>query len=147
MDMLSEYGYIEDAWKIITKETYPSFGWMLQNEATTVWERFELKKSSGMNSHCHPMYGAVGYWFYAYLCGVRPTDRGYETFDVKPYYPAGLYSAQCAIDTVKGQIAVRWSRRYDKTQLSVAVPFGTTASVDVGGETVICGSGTHNFEF
>ena len=93
------------------------------------------------------MYGAVGYWFYAYLCGVRPTDRGYETFDVKPYYPAGLYSAQCAIDTVKGQIAVRWSRRYDKTQLSVAVPFGTTASVDVGGETVICGSGTHNFEF
>ena len=147
MDMLSEWGYIEDAWRFITGETYPSFGWMLQNEATTVWERFELKKSAGMNSHCHPMYGAVGYWFYAYLCGVKPTGAGFETFEVKPYYPAGLYSAQCAIDTVKGQIAVRWSKRYDKTQLSVAVPFGTTAAVCVGGETVICGSGTHNFEF
>ncbi len=147
MDVLSDYGYIEDAWRLITKESYPSFGWMLQNEATTVWERFELKKEAGMNSHCHPMYGAVGYWFYAYLCGVKSTGRGYETVDIKPYYPAGLYSAQCAIDTVRGQIGVRWSRRYGKTQLSAAIPFGVTATIAVGDETVVCGSGTHNFEF
>ena len=120
---------------------------MLQNEATTVWERFELKTNGGMNSHCHPMYGAVGYWFYAYLCGVKPTSRGFETVDIKPYYPAGLYSAQCALDTVKGQIAVRWSKRYGKTQLSAAIPFGVTANITVGGETVVCGSGTHTFEF
>ena len=147
MDVLSEYGYIEDAWKLITKETYPSFGFMLQNEATTVWERFELKKDYGMNSHCHPMYGAVGYWFYAYLCGIKPTDRGYKTVDIKPYYPEGLSSAQCALDTVRGQIAVRWSRRYGKTQLSAAIPFGVNAKITVGNDVVVCGAGTHNFEF
>lgn len=147
MDMLTKYGYTEDAWTLITKETYPSYGYMLQNEATTVWERLELKREPGMNSHNHPMYGAVGYWFYAYLCGVRPTSGGYETVEIRPYYPEKLLSAQCALDTVRGQLAVRWSKRYGKTQLSVAVPFGVTATVAVGEDTVICGSGTHNFEF
>ena len=147
MDMLAEYGYIEDAWKIITREEYPSYGYMLQNEATTVWERFEQKKNGGMNSHCHPMYGAVGYWFYAYLCGVKPTGRGYETVNIRPYYPAGLLSAQCALDTVRGQLAVRWAKVYGKTRLTVVIPFGITATVAVGDDTVVCGSGTHCFEF
>ncbi len=147
MDMLAEYGYIEDAWTLITKETYPSFGFMLQNEATTVWERLELKRHPGMNSHNHPMYGAVGYWFYAYLCGVKPVSGGYDEITVKPYYPEKLQSAQCALDTVKGQIAVRWSKRYGKTQLSVVIPFGVRATVSVGEDTVVCGSGTHYFEF
>lgn len=147
MDVLTEYGYLSDAWKLITKDTYPSFGYMLENEATTVWERFELKKAGGMNSHNHPMYGAVGYWFYAYLCGIKPVDAGYRRVTVKPYYPEGLLSAQCALDTVKGQIAVRWSKRYGKTQLSAAIPFGVTAEITVEDEVVVCGSGTHNFEF
>ena len=75
MDALTQWGYLEDAWTLITRETYPSWGFMLQNEATTVWERFELKKNPGMNSHNHPMFGAVGYWFYAHLAGVKPPKR------------------------------------------------------------------------
>ncbi|MCQ2432471.1 MAG: glycoside hydrolase family 78 protein [Clostridia bacterium] len=147
MDMLAKYGYIDDAYTLLTKETYPSFGYMLQNEATTVWERFELKKNPGMNSHNHPMYGAVGYWFYAYLCGIQPTGRGFERVSVKPYYPGKLSSAQAVLATVKGQISVRWTKRYGKTQLAVQIPFGVTADVDVNGESVVCGSGYHHFEF
>ena len=147
MDMLTKYGYIEDAWTLITKETYPSYGFMLQNEATTVWERLELKKDAGMNSHNHPMYGAVGYWFYAYLCGVKPLEGGYSRVEIKPYYPEKLFSAQCALDTGKGQIAVRWSRRFGKTQLTAVIPFGVTAEIYAGEERVVCGSGTHRFEF
>ena len=75
-DALFTYGYTEVAWRVLTREEYPSYGFMLQNEATTVWERFELKKAPGMNSHNHPMYGAVGYVFYAYLCGIRPSEPG-----------------------------------------------------------------------
>ena len=147
MDMLSKYGYLEDAWKLITKETYPSYGFMMQNEATTVWERFELKKEPGMNSHNHPMYGAVGYWFYAYLAGIVPTEKGFDRVSVRPYYPEKLLSAQAAVDTVKGPLSVRWTKRYGQTQLAVQVPFGMTADVAVGNETVVCGSGYHHFTF
>ena len=97
MDALTQWGYLEDAWTLITRETYPSWGFMLQNEATTVWERFELKKNPGMNSHNHPMFGAVGYWFYAYLAGVKPLEAGWQRVAIHPYMPKNLLSAQATV--------------------------------------------------
>ncbi|MGI6238358.1 MAG: family 78 glycoside hydrolase catalytic domain [Christensenellales bacterium] len=145
MDVLTEHGYLEDAWKLITKETYPSFGFMIQNEATTIWERFELMKNAHMNSHSHPMYGAVDYWMYAYLAGVKPTAPGWTEFTVEPYLPDGLLFAQAVIDTVKGDVAVRWTRRYGARHLQVTVPFGTRARIVFGGEEHLVGSGFHSF--
>jgi alpha-L-rhamnosidase len=53
--MLTKYGYGDLAFKIATQETYPSWGYMLANDATTLWERWEPLTGSGMNSHNHPM--------------------------------------------------------------------------------------------
>ncbi|MBQ4590535.1 MAG: family 78 glycoside hydrolase catalytic domain [Clostridia bacterium] len=145
-DMLAKYGYIDDAWKLMTNETYPSIGYMIQNEATTVWERFELKKDPGMNSHNHPMYGAAGYFFYAYIAGIVPTAAGYDKVRIKPYFPTQLESAHAVVDTVKGDISVRWSKRYGRTHLFVDIPFGVTADVDFGGKVTTVGSGYHVFE-
>ncbi|MBO5756299.1 MAG: family 78 glycoside hydrolase catalytic domain, partial [Clostridia bacterium] len=82
LEMLAKYGYVDDAWRILTSEEYPSYGFMIQNEATTVWERFELKKEDGMNSHNHPMYGSVYKWLYGTLCGIKPTEPGCTAFEI-----------------------------------------------------------------
>lgn len=145
-DMLAKFGYIDDAWKLMTNEEYPSFGYMIQNEATTIWERFELKKAPGMNSHNHPMYGAAGYFFYAYIAGIVPTSPAYDTVRIKPYFPTNLESAHAVVDTVKGDISVRWTKRYSKTRLFVDIPFGVTANVEFFGKTETVGSGYHVFE-
>ena len=146
MDMLTKFGYVDDAWRVITSEEYPSFGFMLQNEATTIWERFEMKKNPGMNSHNHPMYGAVGYWFYAYLGGIMPTEPGFARVSVKPYFPEKLLSCHAVVDTVMGEISVRWSKRYGKLYLFVQTPFGVTADVDFDGKVTTVGAGYHVFE-
>ena len=146
MDMLTKFGYIDDAWAVITSDEYPSFGFMLQNEATTIWERFEMKKNPGMNSHNHPMYGAVGYWFYAYLGGIIPTEPGFARVSVKPYFPEKLTSCHAVVDTVMGEISVRWSKRYGKLYLFVQTPFGMTADVDFDGKVTTVGAGYHVFE-
>jgi len=143
-DMLAEYGYIDDAYILITREEYPSYGFMIQNEATTVWERFEFKKDPGMNSHNHPMYGAVGYWFYAYLCGIKILSP--ERVIIKPCMPSQLLSAQAAVDTVRGDISVRWVKRFGKTYLYVTIPFGVTAEVGFDGKVYETGSGSYTFE-
>ena len=143
LDVLARYGFLEEAWTLITRQEYPSWGYMIQQEATTVWERFELKKAHGMNSHNHPMYGAIDYWFYAFLCGVRPTAPGWETFDVEPCFPEKLMSAQATVDTVKGPVCIRWFRRYGHLTLHVSVPFGTRARIRFAGETHEAGSGFH----
>lgn len=145
MDVLSDHGYLEDAWKLLTREEYPSIGYMIQQEATTVWERFELKKDPGMNSHNHPMYAAVDYWFYAYLCGIRPLEPGYSRILIRPCFPRGLMSAQAVVDTVRGEVSVRWMKRYGALHLHVNVPFGARARVEFAGEAREVGSGFHVF--
>ncbi len=145
LDMLAEYGYIDTAWALVTREEYPSWGYMLQNGATTVWERFEMKENGGMNSHNHPMYGAMGYWFYAYLVGVRPTEPGWKRFSVKPYIPSRLAFAEAKIASVRGDIHVKWLKRYGRLILTVDVPFGCAADVDFNGAISSVGPGFHKF--
>ena len=140
---LCDNGYVEDAWTLMTREEYPSIGFMIQQEATTVWERFELMKAPGMNSHNHPMYGAVDYWMYAYLAGIKCADLGWKKFTVKPYLPEKLMSAQATVDTVKGPVSVRWTKRYGGKHLQVTVPFGATAEIDFCGVKKTVGCGFH----
>ncbi len=142
-DVLARYGHIDVVYELLTKDTYPSFGFMLQNEATTIWERFELKKHGGMNSHNHPMYGAVGYFFYAYIMGVTPLEPGCTRVRIAPYMPSKLTSAQCVVETVKGDIAVRWSKRYGEAHLFIQIPFGVEAEVTFAGKSCVLGSGYH----
>ncbi len=145
MEVLTKYGYIEDAWTLITREDYPSFGFMLQQEATTIWERFELKKSAGMNSHNHPMYGAVGYWFYACLAGVKPLESGYRRVSIRPCMPEKLLSVQAIVETVMGDIVVRWVKRYGQIHLYVTIPLGVTAEVIIPDGLQIVGGGFHHW--
>lgn len=146
LEVLTQYGYVDDAYEILTKETYPSIGYMIQNEATTVWERFELKKNPGMNSHNHPMYATVYYWFYACVLGIRPGEKGYEVVDIHPYYPSKLLSAHGEVETIKGKISVRWANRYGNIHLYVTIPFGVTANVYLKDDEVVrVGSGCHYF--
>ena len=146
LDVLTKYGYVEDAYTLLTRTEYPSFGYEIQQEATTIWERFELKKNPGMNSHNHPMYGAADYWFFAYLCGIKPETPGYEHVRIEPYFPEKLLSAQATADTVRGEISVRWVKRYGKLFLHVSVPFGTAADVVFDNKTHTVKSGFHVFE-
>lgn len=145
MDALTQWGYLEDAWTLITRETYPSWGFMLQNEATTVWERFELKKNPGMNSHNHPMFGAVGYWFYAYLAGVKPLEAGWQRVAIHPYMPKNLLSAQATVETPLGDVSVRWVKRYGQAHLYVQIPCGAQADVTLPQGTQSVFAGFHHF--
>ena len=147
LEMLAKYGYVDDAWQILTSEEYPSYGFMIQNEATTVWERFELKKEDGMNSHNHPMYGSVYKWLYSTLCGIKPVAPGCAEFEIAPHYPSGLLSAQAHVDTVKGQVSVRWVKRFGHTCLYVTVPFGAKAHIRLPDGTVTVGSGSYHYQW
>lgn len=145
LEMLCEYGYVEDAYSIMTKTDYPSFGLMINNEATTIWERFELKKNPSMNSHNHPMYGAVDYWCFAYLCGIKVKDKAASYVEIKPFVPADMNYANATYESVKGDIEVKWVRRYGNLSLYVTLPVGTRAKVEWGTESYDIAAGSHVF--
>lgn len=147
MDMLAKHGYINDAWKIMTREKYPSWGYMIQNGATTIWERFELKRFSTMNSHNHPMYGAVGYWFYSYIAGIKPLSPGFREFEVAPHLPDDLLYAEAKVDTVSGEIYVKWEKKFGCLNLYVDVPFNCTAVIRINNQVVRREGGLHCLSF
>ena len=132
-DVLTEYGYAEDAWKLISKTDYPSLGFMLANGATSIWERFEDKENSQMNSHNHPMYGAAGSWLYEYVAGIRTPKHGFESFIINPCFPESLRFAEARVDTVKGDIIVSWTKKNGKINIFFSVPFGAKAKLILGG--------------
>lgn len=147
LEQLVKYGYCDDAYTLLTREEYPSYGFMLQNEATTIWERFELKKEDAMNSHNHPMYASVDKWLYSHLCGITPTAPGFRRFTVKPCFPKGLLSADCTVDTVMGDITVRWVNRFNGYKVYVTVPFGCECKVILPGQEHNINSGSRVFYF
>lgn len=145
LEMLAKYGYTDVAWKLLNRIEYPSIGFEINNEATTVWERWELKKNPNMNSHNHPMYGAVDYFMHAYLAGVRPIDGGFKRVFIKPYMPSELLSCRDTVTTPYGDIEVKWVKRYGKKCLYITVPFGVTADVEFEGQSKTVEYGSYLF--
>ena len=82
-EILTEYGHVDAAFRLITQTTYPSWGYMIEQGATTIWERWEYETGYGMNSHNHPMYGSISAWFYRYLSGITPMKPNFSKIKIK----------------------------------------------------------------
>lgn len=125
LEVLTEAGYVDEVFKVVTQTTYPSWGYMLENGATTTWERWEYVDSGpllGMASHDHPMYATISAWFYRYLLGIQVETPGFDSFILKPYFPEQLPSAKGSLETIKGTIRTQWERQGEGIALCVEVP-------------------------
>lgn len=133
LETLTEHGEVETAYKIAIQETYPSWGYMLANGATTVWERWEYATGGSMNSHNHPMMGSVGSWMYKYLLGIIPDIEhpGFEQFTIKPYIPALLEFSEGAYRSIKGEIKSSWKKQKGRLELTVTIPPNSIAQVHI----------------
>ena len=131
LETLTKYGRADLAYAIASQKTYPSWGYMIREGATTIWERWEYLTGEGMNSHDHIMFGTVDTWFYKALAGIRLEEPGFKSFTVKPFVPEDLTHAQASTKTVNGIISSEWSKSYNSFKLNVVVPVNTKAKVYV----------------
>lgn len=130
-EVLTRMGYVDLCYTLITQKTYPSFGYMLESGATTLWERWEAGTGGGMNSQNHAMYGSISAWFYKYLAGINPIMPGYKVFYIKPYIPNKLQFVNASVETVYGIISSRWEKKINYLHMSVKIPFNTYAIIHV----------------
>ena len=135
LPVLSDHGRDDVAYKLLLNEDFPSWGYMIKNGATTIWERWNSdKEGPGMNSRNHYAFGSVGEWMYGYLGGIAPisSSPGYKSFLVRPIVGSGISSARAEYDSVQGKILSDWSTRPDGTfMLNVTIPANTTATVSI----------------
>lgn len=128
---LSDYGYNDLAYQVATQKTYPSWGYMAENGATTMWELWnsDKEKPEGMNSRNHFAYGSVIEWYFRYLAGVEPIDPGFKTFRIAPKPPKDLNWVKFSYQSLYGPIVSNWERQNGKLQLNVTVPPNTQAEL------------------
>jgi alpha-L-rhamnosidase len=136
------------AYELATQTTYPSWGYMIERGATTVWELWQNKTGPSMNSHNHPMFGSVGAYFYYGLAGIGldPKAPGYESVVIEPRVVRDLQWASGSIETLRGTVASSWRRSGDGLALDVTIPVGSTAEIRLPdlriGDPVVKESGT-----
>ena len=131
LDVLTEAGELEAAYRMATHKSYPGWGYMLAEDATTLWERWEKLTGHAMNSQNHIMLGSIDAWFYRVLAGLSPLLPGWKAVRVRPHVPGDLASVEARVDTVAGRVGAAWQRTGDAFSLEVAIPVGATGEIHV----------------
>ncbi len=126
LPVLSENGYADVAYKVINQVTMPSWGFWVENGATTCWEGYPL---NGTRSHNHYFLGTYDQWLFENVAGIADYTNGYATVTIDPEYVGDLTYCRSTLKTVRGKLAIDWKRSDGITELSVVIPVGTTATV------------------
>lgn len=149
---LTDYGRGDIAYTLATNRTYPSWGFMTDHGATTIWELWNGDTANPrMNSGNHIMLlGDLVIWYYQYLAGIGQTSdsRGYSHIRLQPRIPEGLSHVSATYRSPYGLIESRWRIDGDTMHWQFTIPANTTAEVCIpqqGGGYVIqhYGSGTY----
>ncbi len=132
---LSDGGRPDVVYTLATQTDYPSWGYMIENGATTIWELWNGNTADpAMNSHNHVMLvGDLVMWFYEYLGGIRPDPAapGFKRIVLKPVPVDGLDYVRATHESLYGTIASAWTRTGGKFEWTVTVPPNTRATVHV----------------
>ena len=128
LNALSKYGYTADAYKIVNRYDYPSYGYLKERGATTLWESW-----NGSGSLNHHMYGDVVHWLFRNIGGLQNTGVAYDTCVLKPYFFEENCSAKSKTTTPKGEISFAWSKQGDEFEADVICPQGVKATLKIDG--------------
>lgn len=134
LETLSKYGKMEVAYKIASQSTYPSWGYMIREGATTLWERWEPLAGGGMNSHNHHMFGGgIESWFFKVLAGinVRLDGPGFEKILIKPHIIDDLNHVSASIYTVRGLVYVQWFKEKGEIRIELEIPVNSAGEIHV----------------
>lgn len=103
MPALTAIGRSELAYELAAQTTYPSWGYMIERGATTLWELWQEKTGPAMNSQNHAMFGSVGAWFYNALGGINlsPDSAGYQHLRIAPQVVEDLHWASASVETIR----------------------------------------------
>lgn len=133
LEQLAKAGQTKLAISLITGPGYPSFGYMIESGATTLWENWD-----GSESHNHPMFGSVSAWFVHRVAGMRAM-KGACALDrvlLDPFAQGVTGSASFEYQGARGKYYLGWDADESRRCLTVSIPQGAQASLVAGNGTV-----------
>ena len=146
---LTMYGRADLAYRIASNTDYPSWGYMVEHGATTIWELWNGDSADpAMNSQNHIMLlGDLLAWMFQDLAGIAPAAPGFKKIRMKPVFPTGLDFAEASYLTPYGRVSSSWRKKEEDVIWDVVVPANVRAEVFLpDGKVREIGSGAYHFE-
>ena len=149
--VLTKYGRADLAFTVNTQLDYPGYGYMIENDATTIWELWNGNTAEpSMNSHNHVMLlGDFIIWLYEDLAGIKPDkdNPGFKHILLNPVILEDLDYVKAHHMSPYGMIKSEWRKRDGSLEWDITIPANTTATVYVPGEDAPreMGSGAYHF--
>jgi alpha-L-rhamnosidase len=130
LEELTKTGHAALAYSLLLNTAYPSWGYMVEHGATTMWERWngdQMIADPSMNSFNHYAYGAVADWLYRYAAGIdaAPADPGFHTVVLRPHFDARLGHIELRYDASYGPIRSAWTVTGAKADWQITLPANT----------------------
>ncbi len=131
---LTETGHSDIAYRLLLSTQHPSWGYLVEHGATTMWERWngdEKKSDPSMNSYNHYAYGAVADWIYRYAAGIDTASSGpgFQTIYLHPNFSAELGQVDLAYDSPYGRIQSEWKVESKTAVWRLTIPANTSAEL------------------
>jgi len=138
IDALTEHGQDNVMYKVATQTTYPGWGYMVEQGATTIWESWSLVSTVG-SSESMIMWATIDEFFYNDLAGIKGPDYhgpgymtpGFREIHIEPHVLGDLEYASASIKTVRGTASSSWQSTADAITLEVSIPVNSQARVSV----------------
>ncbi len=135
VDTLTEHGNADIMYKVATQTSYPGWGYMAAQGATTIWENWGL----GQDAESMVMWCTIDEFFYNDLTGINGPDYygprfaapGFRQIEIKPHVLGDLTYASGSVKTVRGMVSSNWKRTDDSLILEVRIPVNSEAKVSV----------------
>jgi alpha-L-rhamnosidase len=135
MRTLTEYGYADLAFQLAATRSYPGWGYMVANGATTIWELWNGNTADpNMNSQNHVMLlGDLLIWYFENCAGIRTdkTEVGFKKIIMQPVLPAGLSFVNATYNSAYGSIKSNWKSKIASFEWEISIPANTTATVAI----------------
>ena len=125
-EALSRAGRYDTAYKLATSNMYPSFGWMLEQGATTLWEGWTSNVSRN-----HHYFSGIGEWLYKTIAGINIDEQqmGFKNTIIKPVFFDGLDYVKAEHETPYGILKVSYTKDGDEVKYNIEIPVGSTAQI------------------
>jgi alpha-L-rhamnosidase len=138
MRTLTAIGRSDLAYRIASQKTYPSWGYMIENGATAIWELWNGNTAAPkMNSQNHVMMlGDLLIWYYENLAGIKSAAPGFKEIVMKPELIEGLDKVNGEYNSVYGLIKSSWTKSATDFKWNITIPANTTARINIPAKSV-----------
>ncbi|MBE6332188.1 MAG: alpha-rhamnosidase [Bacteroidales bacterium] len=146
---LAKQGRMDVAYLLATQTTFPSWGYMAKNGATTIWELWNGDTANpAMNSGNHVMLlGDLLPWCFEHVGGIRAEAPGYKVIRLAPNFELEeLSSANVSYRTPYGRVVSHWTKTPMRLTWDIEIPANTSAIVTTQNGSRTYGSGKWHIE-